>query len=99
MYKKELIKLSQAGVRYMVIGGVALGLSGYPRATLDLDLLVDFSEENLDKFLQVVNRMGYKPRGPVDLSLLKEKSGQKRKVRRFLVSIRSKSRTFKSMYS
>jgi hypothetical protein len=59
MYKKELIKLSH--VRYMVIGGVALGLSGYPRATLDLDLLVDFSEENLDK-LQVVNRMGYRPR-------------------------------------
>jgi hypothetical protein len=78
MYKKELIKLSRAGVRYMVIGGVALGLSGYPRATLDLDLFVDFSEENLDKFLQVVNRMGYKPRVPVDLSLLKDPMERKR---------------------
>jgi hypothetical protein len=66
MYRQELVKLSRAGVRYLVIGGIALGLSGYPRTTLDLDLFVDFSEQNLGRFLRVLDRMGYKPLPPVD---------------------------------
>jgi hypothetical protein len=72
MYQQELIELSRAGVRYLVIGAVALGLSGYPRATLDLDLFVDLSEENLDRLLRVLGQMGYKPRAPVDPAQLKD---------------------------
>ena len=33
--------LAQAGVRHSVAGGLAVGANGYPRATKDVDFLVD----------------------------------------------------------
>jgi hypothetical protein len=35
-----LAPLERAGVRYLVVGGVAVVLHGYLRTTLDLDLVV-----------------------------------------------------------
>ena len=44
----ELIAaLAAAGVRYVVIGGFAVGAHGYPRATKDLDVVPAPDEENL----------------------------------------------------
>jgi len=31
--------LNGAGVRYLVAGGLAVGAHGYPRATMDVDLV------------------------------------------------------------
>jgi len=81
MYKRELARLSRAGVKYLVIGGVALGLSGYPRATLDLDLFVELSEENLNRLLKVLGRMGYEPKIPVNPEELKDPEKRKEWVR------------------
>ncbi len=39
-------ELNRLGTRYIVIGGFAIIASGYPRTTLDLDLVVDPSLEN-----------------------------------------------------
>ena len=36
-----------ADVRYLLVGGYAVGFHGRPRFTKDLDLWVDDSEENL----------------------------------------------------
>jgi hypothetical protein len=41
--------LSDAEVRYVLIGGLALNLHGLVRATEDVDLLVDPSEQNLER--------------------------------------------------
>lgn len=51
MYEEVLTELSKSGARYLVIGGVALGLSGYPRTTFDLDILPDLSGRNEKIFL------------------------------------------------
>jgi len=39
--------LNDAGVRYVLIGGFAVVVHGFVRATKDIDLLVDASEENV----------------------------------------------------
>ncbi len=42
-------KLNEAGARYILIGGFAVNYYGFPRATEDIDLLVDPSEDNISK--------------------------------------------------
>lgn len=78
MYEDVLVKLSENGVRFLVVGAVALGLSGYPRATLDLDILPELTEENLEKLISVLKDMGYKPMLPIEWYDLKDP--QKRKI-------------------
>jgi acylphosphatase len=41
--------LNRSGARYILIGGFAVILHGYVRGTKDIDLLVDASEENVQK--------------------------------------------------
>ena len=36
-------------VKYLVIGGYAVSIHGYPRSTKDLDVLIQMSEENAAK--------------------------------------------------
>src|SRR5262245_54882901 len=38
--------LNSHGVRYLVIGGIAAIVHGVPRATFDLDILIEASPEN-----------------------------------------------------
>jgi hypothetical protein len=42
-----LAALNEAGVRYVVVGGLAVGAHGVVRATRDLDLVPDPSEPNM----------------------------------------------------
>ncbi|HEC12360.1 MAG TPA: hypothetical protein ENI80_03780 [Acidiferrobacteraceae bacterium] len=48
------------GVDYALIGGLALGLLGVPRATTDIDILVH--REDLDKIDKTMHNLGYKKR-------------------------------------
>jgi hypothetical protein len=41
-------------VRYVVIGGIAAILYGVPRATFDLDILIDATPENADRLLKAL---------------------------------------------
>ncbi len=43
--------LQKHDVRYVVIGGIAAVLYGVPRATFDLDILIEASEENAQRLL------------------------------------------------
>jgi predicted nucleotidyltransferase len=52
-------ELNQAGVHYLVIGGVACILHGYVRATTDLDILIERTEENAAKVLGALQGVGY----------------------------------------
>jgi len=62
-----LTELSRASVRYLVVGGVAVVLHGYLRATADLDLVVGLDSPNIEAALDVLDRLGFKPRAPVSL--------------------------------
>ena len=54
-------------VKYLVCGGVAINLYGIPRATADLDIILDFDENNLKKFLECVKEFGYQQGLPVSI--------------------------------
>jgi hypothetical protein len=42
-----LVELARAGVDFALVGGVAISLNGFIRATDDVDILVKNSTENL----------------------------------------------------
>jgi len=57
--------LNSHKVRYMLVGGVAVNLYGIERATGDIDLVVDLTEENVLRFSDAMNEIGMRPRIPV----------------------------------
>jgi hypothetical protein len=64
-YEEVFAALNKAGVRYLVVGGVAVVIYGVLRLTADLDLMVDLESGNLKKFLRALEVLGYKPKLPV----------------------------------
>jgi len=62
-----LTELTGAGVRYVVVGGVAVVLHGYLRATADLDLVLAMDALNIEAALRTFERLGFRPRAPVPL--------------------------------
>jgi hypothetical protein len=64
LYEPILHALERHDVRYVVVGGVATVLRGYPRLTLDLDLAIDLdrAEQAIDALLE----LGFVPLLPVD---------------------------------
>jgi hypothetical protein len=61
-----LSALHDAGVRLVVVGGVAVVLHGHPRLTADLDLVIDLSTENALAAVRVLQGAGLVPRLPVE---------------------------------
>ncbi len=47
-------------VEYLVIGGYAVSVHGYPRSTKDFDICIKISEKNASKMIQVINDFGFK---------------------------------------
>ena len=57
---KEFLKLlKDHDVRYLLIGGYAVGCHGYPRATEDLDIWVAVHPENAQKLASVLKEFGF----------------------------------------
>ncbi|CAN5172377.1 hypothetical protein BH20ACI2_BH20ACI2_10670 [soil metagenome] len=62
----KVIKAFDAhGVEYAVCGGLAMGIQGFPRATMDIDLLI--RQESLDNALKIAGELGFDIRG-LDIS-------------------------------
>lgn len=57
-FAKLLAKLAEAEVRFIVVGGVAVCLHGFVRATLDLDILVEATEANTRRLLETLASWG-----------------------------------------
>ena len=58
--------LQAAKVKYLVVGGVAVVLHGFPRFTADLDLVIALEPSNVVAALHALEGLGYRPRAPVD---------------------------------
>jgi acylphosphatase len=55
----ELLRLLDAGgIEFIVVGGVAVALNGYVRATEDVDIIVEPSQENIERLLAVLEGWG-----------------------------------------
>ena len=46
-------------LEYLVIGGFAVSIHGYPRTTKDLDICINNTEENAKKVLAILNDFGF----------------------------------------
>jgi len=57
--------LNDAGVRYIVVGGLAVNAHGYERFTRDVDLVIGLEDENIVRGLQALIGVGYSPSIPV----------------------------------
>ncbi|HET9300622.1 MAG TPA: nucleotidyl transferase AbiEii/AbiGii toxin family protein [Candidatus Polarisedimenticolaceae bacterium] len=66
IFEPMLRALNDAGVRYVIVGGVAVVLHGHVRLTTDLDLIVDLEPEQARKAIDVLVGLGLRPRAPVD---------------------------------
>ena len=56
---REFLKLlNDAEVKYLLIGGYAVGYHGYPRATADMDIWVAVSSDNAQRILAVLQQFG-----------------------------------------
>jgi predicted nucleotidyltransferase len=58
--------LNEAGVEYLVAGGIAVNAHGYGRATFDIDLVVDLGPENVELLFRALAELGFQPLVPVD---------------------------------
>lgn len=57
---KEFLKLlKEHDVRYLLIGGYAVGFHGYPRATADMDIWVAIHPENAERIVAVLKAFGF----------------------------------------
>jgi predicted nucleotidyltransferase len=62
-----LAALTKAGVKYLVVGGVAVVMHGHLRVTADLDLVLWLEKSNLEKAVLALETLGFRPRAPVPL--------------------------------
>ncbi|MBN2115712.1 MAG: hypothetical protein JW730_04035 [Anaerolineales bacterium] len=57
---KEFIKsLNDNHVRYLVVGGYAVALHGYPRYTKDMDVWVEMTRENAARIVKALDQFGF----------------------------------------
>ena len=60
-------KLNEEGIRYFVVGGLAVNFYGIPRMTYDVDIVLDLQDDNVAKFLHLMKEWGFRPKAPVDI--------------------------------
>jgi len=72
---KEFLKLlKEKGVRYLLIGGYAVGYHGYPRATNDMDIWIAIHPESAERMVIALREFGFDlPELTPDLFLIENK--------------------------
>lgn len=62
--------LSKHQVKYLLCGGFAVSLYAVPRITADMDILLDLTEDNIQRFLSAMQDMQYTNALPLQLEVL-----------------------------
>jgi hypothetical protein len=63
-FKEFLALLEQNNVEYLLIGGYAVGLHGYPRATGDMDVFIPINEANAVSLVVTLEQFGFPGAAP-----------------------------------
>ncbi len=66
IYYDILSNFYKDGVKYLIVGGLAVNIHGVPRLTQDIDIIISMEKDNILKLCQCLNKLGYKPRLPVN---------------------------------
>ena len=57
-FKEFLSLLNKNKVKYLLLGGWAVGIYAAPRATADMDVFISIDDKNLDKLLKALYEFG-----------------------------------------
>lgn len=67
----DLIKLlAENDVDFVLVGGLAVALHGYPRMTMDVDVVLAMDDANLQRFIDSAKVGGLRPTMPVPIESL-----------------------------
>jgi len=66
--------LNEAGVRYLIAGGLAVNAHGYLRFTNDVDFVIQLIPDNIDRAFAAMAALGYKPVAPVTAEQFADKA-------------------------
>jgi predicted nucleotidyltransferase len=66
-FEEIFTEMDKRKIRYLVVGGVAVVLHGFIRATADVDLIVALDAKNVEAFLSFMKQRGYRPKPPVPM--------------------------------
>ena len=69
-YQSLLRQFAEKNLRYLIVGGVAVNLHGYPRFTNDIDILLALDQDNLAKMAAIMKERGYEQRLPISIQEL-----------------------------
>jgi len=58
-FREFIGSLNDNGVRYLVVGGYAVALHGYPRYTKDIDISVELESDNASKIIHALGQFGF----------------------------------------
>ena len=58
-FKEFLELLNKNQVEYLIVGGYAVAMHGYPRYTGDLDIWIDAHQETAAKMIRVLDEFGF----------------------------------------
>lgn len=73
-FREFVVLLNKHEVKYLLVGGYAVGWHGYPRVTKDIDFFVEPSAENAAKLIAVLGDFGLSSLGINEDDLLREES-------------------------
>jgi predicted nucleotidyltransferase len=57
--EKVIELLEEVKLPYMLVGGVAVGYYGFPRATLDVDVLLELEPKEVNRFISLAKKRGF----------------------------------------
>jgi predicted nucleotidyltransferase component of viral defense system len=69
-YQSILREFQKQKLRYLIVGGIAVNLHGYPRFTNDIDILLALDHQNLAIMAGIMESMGYQQRLPISIQEL-----------------------------
>lgn len=73
--------LRDAGVRYLVAGGIAVNAHGYVRLTYDVDLVIQLKPDNIRPAFRALAGLGYRPTVPVTAEQFADEAQRARWIR------------------
>ena len=65
MFEALLAYLEERGVRFVVVGGIAVVIHGFARLTADIDLVIDLETANVLRCVDALTARGLRPMLPV----------------------------------
>lgn len=77
IYEEILREFQKKKVKYVLVGGIAFNLLGGYRNTLDMDILVEMTDDNLLKIVNILQRAGYRVKQPVNPKMIADKNTRK----------------------